>query len=464
MNIIHTSKRKAYNSDSVLSSLQCLLGSGLSLVDGLHNALVGPCRSHGVLGQVAHLLKQPATTSTFQVSALKHNHINVSGHCSQTQPHQRFRSLLSNSLQPHQCFKSLLSNTNTSTFWVTVLKHNHINVSGHCSQTQPHQYFRSLLSNTTTSTFQVTALKHNHINVSGHCSQTGCNHINVSSHCSQTQTHQRFRSLLQPQPHQRFRSLLSNTTTSTFQVTALKHNHINVSGHCSQTACNHINVSSHCSQTQTHQRFRSVLSNSLQPHQCFKSLLSNTTTSTFQVTACSQTACNHINVSSHCSQTQTHQHFGSLFSNTTTSTFQVTAFKHNHINISGHCSQTQPHQRFRSLLSDNLKGTRSKDTSWPENVDINVQRFPSAHFLHPFCRYVYNRSTIFASNLTISECSHACSFLTNKVQRVVFDVIVITDCDRLTPQAVQPFSGVLAHVSRNPDRAAPVSAWLLARR
>ena len=51
--------------------------------------------------------------------------------------------------------------------------------------------------------------------------------------------------------------------------------------------------------------------------------------------------------------------------------------------------------------------------------------------------------------------------LPHKVQRVVSDVI--TDCDGLTPQAVQPFSGVLAHVSRNPDTAAPVAAWLLAR-
>ena len=43
------------------------------------------------------------------------------------------------------------------------------------------------------------------------------------------------------------------------------------------------------------------------------------------------------------------------------------------------------------------------------------------------------------------------------------DVTVITDCDRLTPQAVQPFSAVLVHVSRNPGRAAPVAAWPLAR-
>ena len=211
---------------------------------------------------------------------------------------------------------------------------------------QPHQHFRSVLSNTTTSTFQVTALK-------------------------------------------------QLATTSVFQVTALRHKHINILGHCSQT----------------------------QPYQCFKSLLSDTNTSTFWVTVLKH---NHISVSGHCSQTQTHQHFGSLFSNTTTSMFQVTALKHNHINVSGHCSQTQTHQhfrsllsnslqpqqRFRSLLSDNLKGTQSNDTSWPENVDINVQRFPSAHFLRPFCRHVYNRSTIFASNLTTSECSHACLFLT----------------------------------------------------
>ena len=319
MNIIHTSKRKAYNSDGVLSGLQCLLGSSLSLVDGLHNALVGPRCSHGVLGQVAHLLKQPATTSTFQVSALKHNHINVSGHCSQTACNHINVSSHCSQTQTHQHFGSLFSNTTISMFQVTALRHKHINILGHCSQTQPHQCFRSLLSNTNTSTFWVTVLKHKQ--------------INVSSHCSQTQT------------HQHFGSLFSNTTTSVFQVTALKHKHINILGLCPQT----------------------------QPHQCFRSLLSNTTTSMFQVTALKH---------------KTHQHFRSLLSNS-----------------------LQPQQHFRSLLSDNLKGTQSKDTSWPENVDINVQRFPSAHFLRPFCRYVYNRSTIFASNLTISECSHACLFL-----------------------------------------------------